>query len=98
MAAAAEKTLSDLFEDTLRDTYYAEKQILKTAPKMAKAAPDPALKAGFEKHIQKTEGHIDRVEQVFEIIGKTFNTILGIFEEGKLIIKDFKGTVLWTQV
>jgi ferritin-like metal-binding protein YciE len=93
-----EKTLDDLFLDTLKDIYYAEKQIVKTLPKMAKAAQDPALKAGFEKHLGETEGHIERLEQVFELIGKpargkTCDAILGIIEEGKSIIEDYKGTV-----
>ena len=92
-----EKTLDDLFLDTLKDIYYAEKQIVKALPKMARAAQSPALKAGFEEHLQQTEGHVDRLEQVFELIGKpargkTCEAILGIIEEGKSIIEDFKGT------
>jgi ferritin-like metal-binding protein YciE len=94
---AQEKTLDDLFLDTLKDIYYAEKQIVKTLPKMAKAATSPELKAGFEKHLEETEGHVERLEQVFELIGKpargkTCDAILGIIEEGKSIIEDFKGT------
>ena len=93
----ADKTLDDLFLDTLKDIYYAEKQIVKTLPKMAKAATAPELKAGFEKHLEETEGHVDRLEQVFELIGKpargkTCDAILGILEEGKSIMEDFKGT------
>ncbi len=65
---AAEKRLEDLFLDTLKDIYYAEKQIVKTLPKMAEAAQDPKLKAGFEKHLKETEGHVERLEQVFDII------------------------------
>lgn len=92
-----DKTLDDLFEDTLKDIYYAEKQIVKALPKMAKAAQSPALKAGFEKHLAETEGHVERLEQVFEILGKpargkTCDAILGILEEGKSIMEDFKGT------
>jgi ferritin-like metal-binding protein YciE len=95
---AEEKTLDDLFLDTLMDIYYAEKQIVKTLPKMAKAATAPELKAGFEQHAEETQGHIDRLEQVFELIGKpargkTCDAILGILEEGKSIMDDFKGTV-----
>lgn len=94
---AAEKTLDDLFLDTLKDIYYAEKQILKALPKMAKAATSPELKAGFEKHLDETEGHVERLEQVFELIGKpargkTCDAILGILEEGKSIMDEFKGT------
>lgn len=98
MATTKEMTLEDLFLDTLKDIYYAEKQIVKALPKMAKAAQDPALKAGFEKHMDETQGHIDRLEQVFELIGKpargkTCDAILGILEEGKSIIEDYKGTI-----
>ncbi|RYE45723.1 MAG: ferritin-like domain-containing protein [Hyphomicrobiales bacterium] len=96
--ATDEKTLDDLFLDTLKDIYYAEKQIVKALPKMAKAAVSPELKAGFEQHMQESEGHIDRLEQVFELIGKpargkTCDAILGILEEGKSIMEDFKGTM-----
>lgn len=93
---AEEKTLDDLFLDTLKDIYYAEKQIVKTLPKMAKAASSPDLKAGFEQHLVETEGHVERLEQVFELIGKpargkTCDAILGIIEEGKSIMEEFKG-------
>ena len=95
---ADEKTLDDLFLDTLKDIYYAEKQIVKALPKMAKAANSPALKAGFEQHLEETEGHVERLEQIFELIGKpargkTCDAILGILEEGKSIMDEFKGTV-----
>lgn len=94
----AEKTLDDLFLDTLKDIYYAEKQILKALPKMAKAAQSAELKAGFEKHQAETETHVERLEQVFDLIGKpargkTCDAILGILEEGKSIMDEFKGTV-----
>ena len=94
---AQEKTLDDLFLDTLKDIYYAEKQIVKTLPKMAKAATAPELKAGFEKHLEESEGHVERLEQVFDLIGKpargkTCEAIIGIIDEGKTIMDDFKGT------
>jgi ferritin-like metal-binding protein YciE len=94
---AQEKTLDDLFLDTLKDIYYAERQIVKTLPKMAKAATSPTLKAGFEEHMHETEGHIERLEQIFELLGKpargkTCDAILGIIEEGKSIMDEFKGT------
>jgi len=94
---AEAKTLDDLFLDTLKDIYYAEKQIVRALPKMAKAAKSPELKAGFEKHLQETEGHVERLEQVFEIIGapargKTCEAILGIIEEAKEIMDEFKGS------
>jgi len=95
---AAEKTLDDLFLDTLKDIYYAERQILKALPKMAKAAQSADLKAGFEKHQVETEGQIERLEQIFELLGKpargkTCDAILGIIEEGKEIMTEYKGTI-----
>ncbi|KFC69752.1 hypothetical protein FF80_01256 [Devosia sp. LC5] len=94
---AEQKTLDDLFLDTLKDIYYAERQIVKTLPKMAKAASAPELKTGFEQHLSETEGHVERLEQVFELLGKTprgktCDAILGIIEEGKTIMDEFKGT------
>jgi ferritin-like metal-binding protein YciE len=92
-----DKTLDDLFLDTLKDIYFAEKQILKTLPKMAKAAQDPSLKASFEAHRDETAVQVERLEQVFEIIGKaprgkTCEAILGIIEEGKEIMDEYQGT------
>ena len=63
------KTMDDLFVHQLQDIYYAEKQILKALPKMIDKATSPALKQGFEKHLRETEGHVQRVEQVFEMHG-----------------------------
>nr|WP_295884049.1 ferritin-like domain-containing protein [uncultured Devosia sp.] len=95
---ASEKTLDDLFLDTLKDIYYAEKQVVKTLPKMAKAAQSEELRAGFEQHAAESEGHVERLEQIFELLGKpargkTCDAILGIIEEGKSIMDEFKGTV-----
>ncbi|MFC5420430.1 MAG: hypothetical protein DI537_05985 [Stutzerimonas stutzeri] len=95
--ASEPKALNDLFLDTLKDIYYAEKQILKALPKMAKAATAPELKEAFEKHRDETETHVERLTEVFEIIGKaprgkTCDAILGIIEEGKSIIEEFEGT------
>jgi ferritin-like metal-binding protein YciE len=92
--AAKEKTLDDLFLATLKDVYYAEKQILRALPKMAKAAESDELRRAFEKHRGETEGQVQRLEQVFEIIGKraagkTCDAIQGIIEEGKEIMDDF---------
>jgi ferritin-like metal-binding protein YciE len=94
---ATQKKLEDLFEDTLKDIYYAERQITKALPKMAKAAQSAELRAGFEQHLEQTEGHIDRLEQIFEMMGKrargkTCDAILGIIEEGKTIMDEFKDT------
>ena len=94
---AATKTLDDLFLDTLKDIYYAEKQILKTLPKMARAAQSEEGKAGFQQHRDETQGQIERLEQVFEILGKpargkTCEAIQGIIAEGEEIIEEFKGS------
>ena len=63
------KSLDDLFVHTLRDIYYAEQQIEKNLPKMVDKARNPQLKAGFEKHLEETRGHIERLEKVFEMHG-----------------------------
>ena len=94
---AKEKMLTDLFLDTLKDIYFAEKKILAALPKMAKAAQSPDLKAAFEKHHTETEGQVDRLEQVFQSIdqspkGKTCDAIMGILDEGKEIMDEYKGT------
>jgi ferritin-like metal-binding protein YciE len=96
MAAKQQKTLNDLFEDTLKDIFYAENKILKALPKMAKAAQSEELKAAFEKHEQETEEQVSRLEKVFELIevtprGKKCEAIEGIIEEGAEIMKEFKG-------
>jgi ferritin-like metal-binding protein YciE len=91
------KQLDELFHDTLKDIYYAEKKILSALPKMAKAAQNDDLRAAFEKHHGETEGQIERLEQVFELIeekpqGKKCPAIEGILDEGQEIIKEFKGS------
>lgn len=97
MPTSKEKTLDDLFYDTLKDIYYAERKIVKTLPKMARAATSPDLKSAFEKHKEETQQHIERLQQVFEILGKraqgkTCDAIEGIISEGEEIIDEFKGT------
>jgi ferritin-like metal-binding protein YciE len=89
------KNLHDLFHDTLKDVYFAEKKILATLPKMAKAAKSPELKKAFEKHRGETEGQVDRLEQVFAMIdakpqAKTCDAIMGLVKEGEGVIEDFK--------
>ena len=91
------KTLDDLFHDTLKDIYFAEKKILATLPKMAKAAQSEELRAAFEKHEAETEEQIGRLEQVFAAIdkkpqAKTCDAIVGITEEGAEIMKEYKGS------
>ena len=66
---AKQKTLDDLFLDTLKDIYYAERKILKALPKMARGAQSDQLKKAFEKHKDETEGQVERLQQVFEILG-----------------------------
>ncbi len=90
------KTLEDLFSETLKDIYFAEKQILRALPKMAKEASSPELKQAFETHRDQTEGHVERLNEVFEQLGrpargKTCEAILGIIDEAKEIMEDFKG-------
>jgi ferritin-like metal-binding protein YciE len=90
------KTLNDLFEDTLKDIYYAEKKILKALPKMAKGAHSDELRAVFQEHLKETEGQVSRLEKVFELLditpkGKRCEAIEGILGEGAEIMKEFKG-------
>jgi ferritin-like metal-binding protein YciE len=91
------KTLDELFHDSLKDIYFAEKKILTALPKMAKAARNEDLVAAFEKHETETEAQVDRLEQIFKLIGKkpqgkNCPAIIGIIEEGQEIIKDYKGS------
>jgi ferritin-like metal-binding protein YciE len=91
------KKLDELFHDTLKDIYFAEKKILSTLPKMAKAAQSEELKAAFEKHYTETEGQIERLEKVFAVIekkpqGKTCAAIVGITDEGAEIMEEYKGS------
>lgn len=93
----ADKDLNDLFLDTLKDIYFAEKQIYKALPKMAKTANSEDLRAAFEKHYAETEGQIERLEQIFESLGKaargkTCDAIEGILSEGKEIMEEYKDT------
>ncbi|MFN0190989.1 MAG: ferritin-like domain-containing protein [Aestuariivirga sp.] len=64
------KALDDLFHETLKDIYYAEKKLVKALPKMAKKAVSPELKEAIQSHLAETEGHVERLEQVFSDIGK----------------------------
>src|SRR3954470_6119043 len=93
-------TLHDAFVDELRDSYDAEKQLTKALTKLAKAASNPKLREAFESHLQETQGHIERLEQVFESLdekvrGKHCDGIAGIIEEGKSIMEeDFDDTTM----
>jgi ferritin-like metal-binding protein YciE len=82
------QTMNDLFVHTLRDIYYAEKQIVKTLPEMIDKASDPQLKDGFRSHLRETENHVKRLEQVFQTIGQKAQgvdcpAIDGIIEEAE---------------
>ena len=86
-------TLHDAFIEELRDTYDAEKQLIKALPKLAKAAASTDLRAAFETHLEETRGHVERLEQVFESLdekprGKHCEGIAGIIEEGKSIMEE----------
>jgi len=93
-------TLHDAFIDELRDSYDAEKQLTKALTKLAKAASNPKLRQAFESHLEETQGHIERLEEVFESLderarGKHCDGIAGIIEEGKSIMEeDFDDTTM----
>jgi ferritin-like metal-binding protein YciE len=91
----SEKDLNALFLDTLKDIYYAEKEIYKSLPKMAKAANSDQLRQAFEKHHDETEGQIERLEKIFDLLGKPArgkkcDAIEGILDEGKEIMAEYK--------
>jgi ferritin-like metal-binding protein YciE len=91
------KTLEDLFTDGVKDIYYAERKIIAALKKMIRGAQSEDLKAAFDKHLQETEGQVERLVQVFELLGKpvrgkTCPAIDGIIEEGQEILEDFKGS------
>jgi ferritin-like metal-binding protein YciE len=87
------KSLDDLLVHELQDIYHAEGQITKALPKMAKAASYPELKAAFEEHLEQTEGQIERLEQVFKLLGlpakgKKCDGMAGLIEEGKKMMEE----------
>ena len=91
------KTLKNLFLDELADMYDAEHRIIKALPKMAKAATCDDLKGAFQSHLKETEGHVKKLEQVFQAFGekakgKKCEATVGLLEEGDEIAADFKGT------
>ncbi|MDY0884521.1 ferritin-like domain-containing protein [Dongia soli] len=91
------KALDDLFLDGLKDIYYAEKKILKALPKMAKASTVTQLEEAFLTHRDETEGQIERLEQVFEMLGKrpqgkTCDAIDGMIAEGEQVIAEYEGS------
>jgi len=91
----AMKTMDDLFYALLQDVYYAEKQLVKVLPKLAKKSSDPDLQKAFTDHLAETKGHVERLERVFEMInkkarGKTCDAILGIVAEGEEVMQEAK--------
>jgi ferritin-like metal-binding protein YciE len=91
------KTLHDLFLDQLADVYYAEKQLVKALPKVAKAATNEHLREAIEAHLEETEGHVNTLEKVFKNLGETprgkkCQAILGILEEGEEMIEAYEGS------
>jgi ferritin-like metal-binding protein YciE len=87
------QSLSELFENTLRDVYYAEKAILKALPKMAKKASSSELGDAFQEHVMQTEGQVDRLDQIFEMLGKAARgkrcpAIDGLTEEASEIMQE----------
>lgn len=93
------ETIEELLLDELKDLYSAEKQITKALPKMAKAASTPELKQAFESHLEETKGQVQRLEQIFEALGKrgtgkTCEGMKGVLLEGSEMIEDAeKGSV-----
>lgn len=96
--ASEDSMLKSFFEDELKDIYWAEKNIVKTLPKMKKAATSQKLQQAFEDHLQQSQGHVERLEKAFELLGKKAqakkcDAMAGIIEEGKGIIEETeKGT------
>jgi ferritin-like metal-binding protein YciE len=93
------QTLHDLYVAELRDLYSAENQILKALPRMAKKASSPDLKRAFEEHLEQTQGHVERLEEVFEKLdvkprGKKCKAMEGLIEEGKEVMEEAGEDVL----
>ena len=93
------ETLRALYVDELKDLYSAENQILKALPKMAKAATNEDLKAGFLEHLEQTQGQVERLEQIFEKLdvkprGKKCKAMEGLIEEGKEVMEEAGDDVL----
>jgi ferritin-like metal-binding protein YciE len=91
------KDLRKLLEDQPADIYYAEKKLTKAIPKMAKAAQDEELVEGFEGHAKETEGHVERCEQAFDLLGKPAKAkkceaIEGLIAEAEELMKEYKGS------
>lgn len=95
----AAENLQELFVEELRDIYDAEKQLTRALPKMAKAAESEALRAAFEEHLEITRMHLERVEEVFKLLGiaargKTCEGMKGLIEEGQEAMEEMEGSTL----
>jgi len=91
--SSGDSMLQDFFAEEIKDIYYAEKHIIKTLPKMMKAATSPELKTAFQEHLNVTKTHVTRLEKVFELLGKKpqakkCDAIKGIAKEGESIIEE----------
>jgi ferritin-like metal-binding protein YciE len=87
------ESLRELYIDELKDLYSAEKQIVKALPKMVKNASNPQLKKAFSDHLEETEGHVDRLEQIFDMLGETSRGkkckgMEGLIEEAKELLEE----------
>jgi len=96
---ATTKTLHDLMLTFMQDVYYAERQILKALPKMAKAAENAELKQALLHHREETQGQVERLQKAFEAMGKparghTCEVINGLVEEGDEVVEDFPAGVV----
>ena len=95
----ADQGLMALYIDELKDIYNAENQLVKALPKLAKASISDELREGFEKHLEQTKGHVDRLKQIFEMLGesprgKKCAGMEGLVEEGSEVMQNLEGTVL----
>ncbi len=89
------ESLEELFLDELKDLYSAEKQITKALPKMVKAATAPKLKNAFQSHLEETNGQVERLETIFEMLkkrgtGKTCEGMKGVLSEGAEVLQETK--------
>lgn len=92
---AKQKTLNDLFLDGLKDIYHAEKQVLRALPKMARAVKNDQLRQSLEQHREETNGQIERLERLFEMVekrasGKPCQAMQGLIEEGQEHLEEYK--------
>ena len=93
------KTMEDLFLDQIEDLYDAEKRLVKALPKMAEASTSPELRTAFQKHLRDTENHVQRLERVFQSIGKdakgkTCDAMKGLISEGEDVVGDIEESML----